>query len=78
MHRKDKTILITGGTGFIGRPLCDRLLKDGYTLYILTRNEKLNGKTNQQGIFYFNNLSQIQNINIDIVINLAGETIAQR
>ena len=78
MSREAKKILITGGTGFIGKPLCDRLLKDGYILYILTRNEKLNSTGNSHAKFYINNLSEVQNINIDIVINLAGETIAQR
>ena len=74
----NKKILITGGTGFIGKHLCDRLLKDGYILYILTRNKKLNGTGNGHAKFYLNNLSEIQNINIDIIINLAGETIAKR
>lgn len=78
MGRESKKILITGGTGFIGKHLCDRLLKDGHTLYILTRNQKLNSAGNDQGKFYINNLSEIQNIDVDIVINLAGETIAQR
>lgn len=78
MSKEAKKILITGGTGFIGKHLCDRLLKDRYILYILTRNEKLNGTGNGHAKFYINNLSEIQNIDIDIVINLAGETIAQR
>lgn len=78
MSKEAKKILITGGTGFIGKPLCDHLVKEGYKLYILTRNEKLNGKIDQQAKFYLNNLSEIQNIDIDIVINLAGESIAQR
>lgn len=78
MNGKLKKILITGGTGFIGKHLCNRLIKEDYTLYILTRNEKLHDTENSHAKFYFNNLSQIQNINIDIVINLAGETIAQR
>jgi uncharacterized protein len=78
MSMKGKKILITGATGFVGQALCDRLIKENYTLYILTRNEKLNSKGNDHSKFYFNNLSQIQSIAIDIVINLAGETIAQK
>lgn len=78
MSEQQKKILITGGTGFIGNHLCEILLKEGYILYILTRNEKLNGTGDHQTKFYLNNLSKIQNIDIDIVINLAGETIAQR
>jgi len=78
MSRESKKILITGGTGFIGKHLCDRLIKDGHTLYILTRNQKLNGTGNGHGKSYLNNLSEIQNIDMDIIINLAGENIAQR
>ncbi len=78
MNISSKKILITGGTGFIGNHLCDRLLKDGHRLYILTRNQKLNNIATGNNKSYFNHLSQIQNIDIDIVINLAGETIAQR
>lgn len=31
-------IVVTGGTGFIGRPLCHRLLEEGHSLTVLTRN----------------------------------------
>ena len=33
-------LLITGGTGFIGRALVDKLLNDGHRLTILTRDER--------------------------------------
>lgn len=78
MSEKLKKILITGGTGFIGKHLCESLIKEGYILYILTRDQKLNGTRDCQTKFYFNNLSEIQHIDINIIINLAGETIAQR
>ncbi|MFM8454617.1 MAG: TIGR01777 family oxidoreductase [Gammaproteobacteria bacterium] len=78
MSRNAKKILITGGTGFVGTHLCNRLIKEGYTLYILTRSQKLNSTENGSRKFYFNALNEIQNIDVDIVINLAGETIAQR
>ena len=31
-------IIVTGGTGFIGKPLVQRLLKDGHRVVVLTRN----------------------------------------
>ena len=31
-------VLITGGTGFIGHPLCRQLLQAGHTLSVLTRD----------------------------------------
>lgn len=33
-------ILITGGTGFIGRELTRRLLREGYEIYVLSRKDK--------------------------------------
>ncbi|MBK9306776.1 MAG: TIGR01777 family protein [Nitrospira sp.] len=33
-------IVVTGGTGFIGRPLCDSLLLDGHRVRILTRSHR--------------------------------------
>ena len=78
MNKEAKKILVTGGTGFIGCHLCNRLIKDGYILYVLTRNRKLNNAQDSKTKFYIYNLSEIENIDIDIVINLAGETIAQR
>ncbi len=41
MSEEAKRIVLTGGTGFIGKHLCDRLLKEGYIVYILTRSKKL-------------------------------------
>ncbi|GDX36004.1 epimerase [Alphaproteobacteria bacterium] len=65
-------ILITGGTGFIGKALVDNLLKENHQITILTRNKSL--KNNHQ-ITYINNLDQVE-FNFDIIINLAGSPIA--
>jgi uncharacterized protein (TIGR01777 family) len=32
-------VILTGGTGFIGRPLCRRLIEQGFGVVCLTRNE---------------------------------------
>ncbi len=37
-----KHIAILGGTGFVGRSLCNRLSEEGYKLKILTRNREYN------------------------------------
>jgi len=37
-----KRIAILGGTGFVGRSLCNRLSQDGYELKILTRSREYN------------------------------------
>ena len=37
-----KRIAILGGSGFVGRSLCNRLSRDGYELKVLTRNREYN------------------------------------
>ncbi|BCE00028.1 TIGR01777 family oxidoreductase [Marinicellulosiphila megalodicopiae] len=71
-------ILITGGTGFIGTKLCERLLQDKHQLVVLTR------KT-QSDFFKTTDVRAISSINeltpedtFDAVINLAGEPIADK
>jgi uncharacterized protein len=76
-----KNILISGGTGFVGKHITDLLIKDNYKVYILTRNT--HNKTNQDNITYVEWLTP-QSIpdkelpKIDAVINLAGESINGR
>ncbi|MFM7621147.1 MAG: TIGR01777 family oxidoreductase [Alphaproteobacteria bacterium] len=65
-------ILITGGTGFIGKALVNELLKDDHQITILTRNKKLKNSANPT---YLSSLDDIE-FNFDIVINLAGSPIA--
>jgi uncharacterized protein (TIGR01777 family) len=77
-----KTILVTGGSGFIGRNLCERLANtvgehSVYQLIVLTRNPAKAAKVLPQSVQTISNLSQL-NQPIDILINLAGEPIADR
>jgi len=69
-----KVFLITGGTGFIGKALCNKLAEAGAEIFMLTR--KPIASLNQ--IHYIKSLSELKNVKIDVVVNLAGETIAQR
>lgn len=39
-------IFITGGTGFIGKPVVDRFLSQGHSLLLLSRNPKKNSNPN--------------------------------
>lgn len=70
-------ILITGGTGFIGKELRETLLKAGNNLVIITRNPKKyedESASNQRFISWDDDLvSEMENI--DTVINLAGENL---
>ncbi|MGV8836631.1 TIGR01777 family oxidoreductase [Cellvibrio sp.] len=73
---KSGNVLITGGTGFIGRHLCDYLLEQGYQLWVLSRNpvaarNLLNAKVNVVG-----SLSELATVDFAALINLAGESLA--
>ncbi len=78
-------ILITGGTGFIGARLVNRLSRSGHHLFLTTRNSnKYKDKLPSQVKFIeWNTLSQdfpIQALpsSLDGVINLMGENIANK
>jgi uncharacterized protein YbjT (DUF2867 family) len=45
MQQTSHTIAILGGSGFVGRNLCERLHRDGHQLRVLTRNRELMRET---------------------------------
>lgn len=65
-------ILITGGTGFIGRPLCERLLEQGHRVSVLTRTP---GRTSPPGVQYVGRLDDVGPV--QAVVNLAGEPLTE-
>jgi uncharacterized protein (TIGR01777 family) len=68
-------ILITGGTGFIGKALCPQLLRDGHQLTMLSRQSL----PDTRGCRYIASLKDIPAAEcIDAVINLAGASLADR
>jgi uncharacterized protein (TIGR01777 family) len=73
-------ILITGGTGFVGTQLTNRLLREGHEVTILTRSPKT-PKGTAFGIFYLQGDPtqkgpwQDSIKNHDAIINLAGASI---
>lgn len=73
-----KNVLITGGTGFIGKNLTALLILNGYSVSILSRTKK----QNTQDISYYQwdvSRSFIEEeavLNADCIIHLAGENIA--
>lgn len=71
------SILVTGGTGFIGRALCDLLRKKGHATFILSRT-----KTDNPNTFYWNLAERYIDpeaiIKADYIIHLAGEGIADK
>ncbi len=72
-------ILITGGTGFIGRHLCRRLLALGHELIVLTRTPARAQHKLPPGIIVTADLAKLPNHEVlDAIVNLAGEGIADR
>lgn len=74
-----KTVLITGGSGFIGRALCKRLSEEGYVVTVLSRTpDRIQGICGQsvKGIASLDELRSDSSPNI--IINLAGSPVADR
>lgn len=72
-----KNILISGGSGFVGRHLTDLLIEKGFSVSILSRSEKKN--TDNISYFKWDVSNQIIDeaavLNADYIIHLAGENI---
>lgn len=69
-------ILITGGTGLIGRQLCRVLLAEGHALTVLSRNPDSVPAKCGAGVHAMARLDEWQpDRTFDAVINLAGEPI---
>lgn len=73
---KEKNILITGGTGFVGSYLRAELLKQGNYLTIITRSPE-SYKSEQAKNQKFITIDDVPDVveSIDVVINLAGENL---
>ncbi|WP_348800513.1 TIGR01777 family oxidoreductase [Flavobacterium adhaerens] len=75
-----KNVLITGGTGFIGRYLTEKLLEKGYTVSVLSRNSKAN--TSKVSYYIWDVTTQkIEEAairNADYIVHLAGEHITEK
>ena len=70
-------ILITGGTGFVGKALVTALLSRGDSVTVLTRSiEKAQSIFPEKTPQFLTALSTLKDLNtFDAVINLAGEPI---
>lgn len=75
-----KNVLISGGSGFIGRNLTTLLLAKGYSVSILSRSEK----QNIGDVFYYKwdvakqTIDEEAILKADYIIHLAGENIAEK
>lgn len=74
-----RTGLVTGATGFIGRRVCRRLLADGDNVIALTRDPERARKILGPQVRVVASLDEIaSNERIDVVVNLAGASIIAR
>lgn len=72
-------ILITGGTGFIGRSLCKTLSAVGHQLTVLSRNPRTVADKSGPGVAAISTLRDwTPDQHFDAIINLAGEPIFGR
>ncbi|MDX6021961.1 TIGR01777 family oxidoreductase [Scandinavium sp. V105_16] len=72
-------ILITGGTGLIGRHLIPRVLELGHSIIVVTRSPEKARQLLDARVELWKGLSECSNLDgIDAVINLAGEPIADK
>jgi len=75
-----ENILITGGTGFIGKEITNLLIESGFAVSVLSRNNI----KNTSSISYFkwnvenNFIDEKAVLNADYIIHLAGENIADK
>lgn len=75
-----KNVLITGGTGFVGKHLTQLLVANGFSVSILSRSKKNNSET----VFYYTWDVEKQIIEdeaiqkADFVIHLAGANIGEK
>ena len=75
-----KNVLITGGTGFVGKNLTNLLVSAGYSVSIVTRSVQVN---TPDVSYYELNVSEKKIdkqavLNADYIVHLAGENIAEK
>ena len=69
------SVLVTGGTGFIGQPLVRALVRQGDEVVVLTRD--VAGQDAAAGVRYIGSLDDIAaDTPIDAIVNLAGEPLS--
>jgi hypothetical protein len=73
-----QTVLVTGGSGFIGRHFCRAASQLGWNIIVLSRNPS-NAKTLlPDAVQVVSNLNQIaSDLFIDSIVNLAGKSLAE-
>ncbi|QJD60320.1 TIGR01777 family protein [Pseudomonas sp. gcc21] len=71
-------VLLTGGTGLVGRALCHRLLAQGHQVSVWSRRPEQVRALCGSEVRGVGRLEQLDAVPLDAVINLAGAPIADR
>lgn len=75
----ERRVLVTGGTGFIGRVLCPELLEAGYQVDVVSRQKPEDVRAVCGRVTPVRNVTDIgERTAYDAVVNLAGEGIAEK
>ncbi|WP_136255897.1 TIGR01777 family oxidoreductase [Onishia niordana] len=69
-------ILVTGGTGFVGRPLCRRLVEAGHELLVVSRDPAKARDLLPADTAVADSVMAFAESQPEAIINLAGESIA--
>lgn len=71
-------ILLTGGTGLIGSALCRHWLAQGHQLWVWSRSPQQVGERCGAAVRGVGRLEELDQVQLDAVVNLAGAPIADR
>ncbi len=72
------TLLVTGGSGFIGRHFCRAMTDTEWSIIVLSRNIQVAKKILPIKIRFISDLNELEpSVLVDAVLNLAGESLAQ-
>lgn len=71
-------ILLTGGTGLIGRELCRRWVAEGNSLWVWSRSPERVAERCGETVTGIGQLEELGQMPLDAIINLAGAPIADR
>ncbi|GAA3909897.1 TIGR01777 family oxidoreductase [Halomonas cibimaris] len=71
-------VLITGGSGFVGRRLCERLARQGHALQVVSRSPEKARTLLPEGCDVRDSAVAFADTPPDALVNLAGESIAAK
>ena len=79
LDKPGQRILVAGGTGFIGAPLCRLLIGQGHRITVITRDMGKAAKQFRGRVTLVENIDSLTELDgFDAIVNLTGEGVAQR